>query len=169
MFLGVAVIAAVAVYAISDKLIDKDQPFKIVVDPSSGVTIEAHAGEGIETLIDRAFDQSAAAVGGVLADRGFYKLHSDNMITALALADPATLPESALRRYRKLLGEFEGPFRRPGALLESDGRLLSAIEDRRGRSGRRGRRTSSSRSSGRRASTSRGSSVPGCLRRALSC
>lgn len=129
MVLGVALITAVAVYAISDRLIENDKTFEVVVDPSTGVTIKARAGEGIEALIDRAFEQSAAAVGGVLAQKGFYRLHSDNMITALALTDPATLPPSTLTRYRKLLGNFEGPFQRPGTLVESDGRLLSAIED----------------------------------------
>lgn len=126
---AVAVVAAVAIYVIVDKLVDRNQPFEIVVDRASGVTIKAQAGDGIEALIDRAFSTSAAAVGGVLAERGFYKLHSDNMITALALTDPGALPSSTLQRYRKLLGDLEGPFRRPGTLLESDERLLSAIED----------------------------------------
>ena len=39
------------------------------------------------------------------------------------------LPPVTLQQYRKLLGDLEGPFRRPGTLLESDERLLSAIED----------------------------------------
>jgi hypothetical protein len=126
---AVAVIAAVTLVIVLRELDTQDRPFEIVVDRNSGVSIKAHAGEGIEALIDRAFEESAASVGGVLANRGFYKLHSDNMITALELTEPDTLPESTLRRYRKLLGDFEGPFRRPGTLLESDGRLLSAIED----------------------------------------
>lgn len=127
--IGVAIVAAAGIYAVIDRLSGRNGSIEIVVDRATGVTIKAQPGEAIATLIDAAFMESAAAVGGVLAERGFYKLHSDNMITALALTDPATLEPSTLTRYRKLLGEFEGPFERPGALLESDGELLSAIAD----------------------------------------
>lgn len=127
--LGVAALVAAAVFGVAKLLIDDDRAFDIVLDRSAGVTISAKSGEGIEVLIDRAFAESPAAVGGVLQAREYYRLHSDGLITALALTDPADLPESTLKRYRKLLWELEGPFAPPGTLSEMDGRLLQALED----------------------------------------
>ena len=127
--LGVAVVAAAALYGIATMLIDNNSPFEIVLDRDAGITISAKSGEGIEVLIDKAFAESPASVGGVLQARDYYKLHSDNLINALALTDPADIPESTLKRYRKLFWELEGPFSPPGTLSEMDGRLLQALND----------------------------------------
>lgn len=127
--LGAAALLAAAVFGVAKLLIDNNRAFDIVLDRSAGVTISAKSGEGIEVLIDRAFAESPAAVGGVLQARDYFKLHSDGLITALALTDPSSLPETTLKRYRKLLWELEGPFAPPGTLSEMDGRLLQALED----------------------------------------
>lgn len=129
MIIGVAVVAAATLYAVITKFLLHDRDFDIVLDRDAGVTISAKSGEGIEKLIDRAFAESPASVGGILQERDYFKLHSDGLITALALTDPSELPAGTLERYRKLLWNLEGPFEPPGTLSQMDERLLIALED----------------------------------------
>ncbi len=72
--LMVAMVAVAALTYVVSTIAAQNRPFELVIDRNSGVRVSASAGDAIDVVIDRALESSPAALGGILQERGYYKI-----------------------------------------------------------------------------------------------
>ncbi len=128
--LAIVAVIAVAVLGAVWILAGRGGPFRISVDKTGSVVVEAQQGDDFGKILGSALDKDRKTVEALLNANGFFSIADPELVTRIESIKPGEEATAEVTSgIRRLLFNLEGPFQRPGTLVGADGRLLDALDD----------------------------------------